>query len=66
MFLITNRTSDFPIQPGSPDRAGGSSRTGDLLFATVLVWAGPSAAAPALLELQMDSLSLRGSWDIWL
>ena len=41
-----------PIIPGSPVGAGGRSRTGDFLLPLVPVWAGPSTAAPALLELQ--------------
>ena len=33
-------SNDFPYYPDSPVGAGGSARTGDLLFATLLVWAG--------------------------
>ena len=40
------------IYPDSPDRAGVCACTGDFLFATLLVWAGASTAAPAPMELR--------------
>ena len=46
------------IYPDSPDRAGVCACTGDFLLATLLVWAGASAAAPAPMELRNEKYFL--------